>query len=219
MFNNDVRNLNDLYAHKIIKEDVGLGPNAISDVGLGSIKPTIIDIPKKKCACGEEEECSCEHCHYAEKGCKCNGCEECKANQSPSEDCENCEMHGGSEESGARMVKQELFRIHKISAMLHDLLSDEENVEPWVLSKISTSLENLDSIFGFKDYEKYRQKFQTDMSNVEENNEESLYTAIDRGGEQLVNKLKSNLKRESIENLEKILFETIKVIENKKIKN
>ena len=216
MFNNDVHNLNDLYAHKIIKEDVGLGPNAISDVGLGSIKPTIIDIPKKKCACEGEEECDCEHCHYAEKGCKCNGCEECKSNQSPSEDNE---MHGGSEETGVRMVKQELFRIHKISAMLHDLLSDEENVEPWVLSKISSSLENLDSIFGFKDYQKYRQKFQTDMNNVEENNEESLYNAIDSGSEQLINKLKLNLKRESLENLEKILFEKIKVIEDKKIKS
>ena len=103
--------------------------------------------------------------------------------------------------------------------MLHDLLSDEENVEPWVLSKISSSLENLDSIFGFKDYQKYRQKFQTDMNNVEENNEESLYNAIDSGSEQLVNKLKLNLKRESLENLEKILFETIKIIEDKKIKS
>lgn len=203
MFDKDIKLLNELYAHKIVKESVGLGPNAESDVGLSPVKQTIVNIPKKKCACEGEEGCSCED----------ENCEECGCGTSIEGDHD---LKGGSEESGARMAKQELFRIHKVSAMLHDLLKDEENLEPWVFSKITNAQENLASIFAYKDYEKYRQKFNMDMNSLEENNEESLYAAIDKGSEKVISSLKSSLKRESLENLEKILFETIKVIEEKK---
>lgn len=36
----------------------------------------------------DEDAESTEHCSYAQKGCDCNECEECKANQSKSEDAE-----------------------------------------------------------------------------------------------------------------------------------
>jgi len=170
---------------------------------LGRVNLLLSNIPKKKCACEGEEGCTCKDENCEECGCGTN----IEGGHS---------LKGGSEESGAFMAKQELFRIHKISAMLHDLLKDEENLEPWVFSKITTAQENLASIFAYKDYEKYRQKFNMDMNGLEENNEESLYTAIDKGGEKIINSLKSSLKKESLQNLEKILFETIKVIEEKK---
>jgi hypothetical protein len=204
MFEKDIVLLNELYTQKVVKENVGLGPNAESEVGLGSRQPTVINLPKKKCACEGEEGCTCED----------ENCEECRCGTSIEPESG---FEGGSEDTGAFMAKQELFRIHKISAMLHDLLKDEENLEPWVFSKITTAQENLASIFAYKDYEKYRQKFNMDMNSLEENNEESLYAAIDKGSEKVISSLKNSLKKESLENLEKILFETIKVIEQKKL--
>ena len=136
------------------------------------------------------------------------------------EDCEGCEtMHGNehsNEEHGGYMTKQNLFRIVKIAAMLHDLLSDEENIEPWVLDKIARAQGDLNSIFGYKDYEKHREVLNHSLENVEEETENDLFSAIHSGGGSLLDALRKSLKSESREIVEKVLLEAIKVLETKK---
>jgi len=51
--------------------------------------------------------------------------------------------------------------------------------------------------------------------NLEENNEEELFAAIAHGGDKLLSNLKNILRKESKENLEKVLFETILILEEK----
>lgn len=210
MFARDFNALNDLYNTKIINENVGLGPHADNqDVAPTPNKISKIVIPKRPC--GENEE----HCTHAEKGCKCSGCGECKANQSPSEDCEghNPETY----DSNGKMSRQLLFRVFKLSAMLHDLLNGKENVEAWVLSKITNAHDQLESVFGYEDYEKMLNPAHGMCGdNFEESNEEELYSAISKGGDVLLKRLNDVLKRESAENLEKVLLETILILEKKK---
>jgi hypothetical protein len=169
--------------------------------------------PEKECGCEDEET---GHCPWAAKGCDCSECEECKANQK-SEDCEACQGGEGvmpdDSDSNSTMSRQLLFRIFKLSAMLHNLLKNKGNVEAWVLSKITNAHDQLDSVFGYEDYESARQEME--LMGVEENNEEELFSAISRGGDDLVKQLKTVLRRESKEVLEKVLLETINILEAK----
>jgi len=136
------------------------------------------------------------------------------------EDCEECGGMCGSEHSeeehGGYMTKQNLFRIVKIAAMLHDLLGDEENIEPWVLDKIARAQGDLNSIFGYKDYEKHREALNHSLENVEEETENDLFSAINTGSGSLLDALRKSLKSESRETVEKVLLEAIKVLETKK---
>jgi hypothetical protein len=118
------------------------------------------------------------------------------------------------------MAKQLLFRCAKISAMLHEILAGKDNVEAWVLSKITNAHDQLESVFGYEDYEAAKNPAHgmcgDQGGSLEENNEEELITAISRGGEDLLNKIQNILSNESKENLEKILLETILILEKKK---
>jgi len=219
MFAKDYNLLNELYNQKIAKENVGLGP--LGDNTGVTPSPSKIERvsipPKKGCdKCGENEE----HCEYAAKGCTCNHCPECKANQhkEKSEDCEG--YNPDNYDSNGKMARQLLFRMVKLSAMLHDLLKDKNNVEAWVLSKITNAHDQLESVFGYEDYEHALNPMHgacDDMQgNLEENNEEDLYAAISKGGDDLLNQIKTVLRRESKDTLEKVLFETITLLEEKK---
>lgn len=129
---------------------------------------------------------------------------------------ENCECGGSptTEDSNKEMAQRSLFRIFKLSAMLHDILAkSEQDIEPWVAAKINDAHENIESVFGYEDYNAARKAI--DVSELEENNEHELFSAIDKGGHDLISTLKSVLKKESKETLEKILLETIKVLESK----
>ena len=126
------------------------------------------------------------------------------------EECEHPDY-----DNNADMSKQSLFRIFKLSAMLHDLIRKEEQVEPWVLAKITEALEHLESIFGYKDYESFRHQVDTDIQNIGEETETDLYDTITSGGTGLVNKIRDILTQESKENLEKLLYETITILETK----
>ena len=98
--------------------------------------------------------------------------------------------------------------------MLHDILAKSNNdIEPWVAAKINEAYDNIEAAFGYEDYNSARQSM--DVSELEENNEQDLYKAIENGHASLLDKIRSGLKRESKENLEKILLETIKVLETK----
>jgi len=210
MFARDFNALNDLYNKKIINESVGLGPKADQDV-----VPTVDKIVKVNAApkrpCGNEQE---EHCAAAAKGCICGKCSECAPNKS--EDCEGYDP--STYDSNGQMAKQLLFRCAKVSAMLHDLLAGKDNVEAWVLSKITNAHDQLESVYSYEDYEAVKNPMHGtcgDTGNLEENNEEDLFSAIAHGGEHLINNLKSVLRKESKENLEKVLLETILILEEK----
>lgn len=131
---------------------------------------------------------------------------------------EDCEHSCNHEDTNTGMTKQSLFRLVKLSAMLHDLLCAEQNVEPWVLSKITQALNHVESVYGYMDYENYRQQVVTDISNIEEETETDLYTTISKGGSDVVNKLKEVLASESTAILESFLYETINALESKTTK-
>jgi len=192
MFHKDFHLLNEIYNQKIVKENLGLGPEADNQ----SVTPTPSKIqsfkaPVRKCGSKNED---CEDCGGIVGGMKPqDGMEETEKNE--------------------YMSKQLLFRIFKLSAMLHDIIRKGGNVEAWVLSKLTNAHDDLESVFDYKDYEAARS--QMEMMGVEENNEEDLYKAIANGGDSLVSQLRTVLRKESRETLEKVLLETIVLLENK----
>jgi transcription termination factor NusB len=202
MFAKDYHLLNEIYSKKI--NEMNIGPKGDND----SVTPSPSNIskiqlpPKKNFNSGEQEE----HNTATAK--------ECKANLNPGEDCEG--YNPSTYDSNGQMSRQLLFRIFKLSAMLHDILNNKENVEAWVLSKITNAHDQLESVFGYEDYEMAKNPAHATCGNLDENNEEELFSAISKGGEQLINQLNKILKKESIENLEKVLLETILILENKK---
>jgi hypothetical protein len=191
MFARDYNTLNELYDTKIIKENVGLGPLADNNNTTPSNTQAVrIKMPPKRTCGGEEEE------------------------NTSSEDCEGHDPD--SYDSNGRMARQLLFRVHKLSAMLHDLLNNKDNIEAWVLSKITNAHDQIASVFGYEDYEAaLNSNHGMCGDNLEENNEEELFKKIDAGGLDILDLLKSKLSRESKETLEKVLLETIILLEKK----
>lgn len=196
MFARDYNTLNELYDTKIIKENVGLGPLADNNnTTPGNTQAVKIKMPPKR-NCGENEE----HCGTTSKD--------------SSEDCEGYDP--SSYDSNGKMARQLLFRVHKLSAMLHDLLNNKDNIEAWVLSKITNAHDQIASVFGYEDYEAaLNSNHGMCGDNLEENNEEELFNKIDAGGLNILDLLKSKLSRESKETLEKVLLETIILLEKK----
>ena len=196
MFYNDFHLLNEIYDQKIVKENLGLGPRAV-DAGASATPVRIVKAsmpPKRNCGDDEQEE------HANNK----------------SEDCEGYDPSTSS--SNGEMSRQLIFRIHKISAMLHGILQGKNNIEAWVLSKITNAHDQLDSVLGYEDYEaaKNPQHGMCGADNFDESNEEDLYSAIAKGGDELVRNLNNALKKESTETVEKVLLETILILEKKK---
>lgn len=198
MFAKDVQQLNELYNKKIITEALGLGPQAETNTdGLTPVKRAKVELglPIKQCI----------------------GCE-------TEEDCESCggtcgEMGSDSDSEGyenADMAKQSLFRLVKLSAMLHDLIQHSKHIEPWVLAKITDAHRNIESVYGYQDYEAYKNEVDHDIENIEEETEQDLYRSIATGGDIILSKLKKLLATESRAMLENILFETITALEKKK---
>lgn len=229
MFNKDFHLLNELYNARI--NEMNLGPNGENSPATGYTPDKFVAIAKK-CNCKNEDEIDVKKSDLNKDG-KLSKYEKTRGGAidkamggsgklplKGSEDCEGCGCMQGNEHSneehGGYMTKQNLFRIVKIAAMLHDLLGDEENVEPWVLDKIARAQGDLNSIFGYKDYEKHREVLNHSLENVEEETENDLFSAIHSGGGSLLDALRKSLKSESRETVEKILLEAIKVLETKK---
>lgn len=196
MFAKDYNLLNELYHQKIAKENIGLGP-------LGD-NAGVTPSPSKIQRASLPPERGCDKCGENEEG--------------KEEDCEG--YNPESNESNGKMSRQLLFRMVKLSAMLHDILKDKNNVEAWVLSKLTNAHDQLESVFGYEDYEHALNPMHGacgDMQgNLEENNEEDLYAAISKGSDDLLNQIKTVLRGESKDILEKVLFETITLLETKK---
>jgi hypothetical protein len=199
MFAKDFDKLNDLYNTRIfLRENVGLGPEAED-----------YEAPVRACKCGKREGEEAEEC-------------ECMLDNPSSEDDiiladepEQGIEHHDDDNEGARMVKQELFRIAKMAYMLHDIIADRDELEPWLSDKVSRAYEGLNSVFAYKDYEQFRNEIDGDIT-VDEKTERDLFDSINRGGDTLIQQIRKLIQRESKETVEKILVETISVLEAKK---
>lgn len=198
MFAKDFDKLNDLYNTQIfLKENVGLGPNAED-----------YEAPIRACKCGkyegdEAEECECMHD---------------KAEDDEVIIADKPELHNTDtehSESNARMSKQELFRIAKMAYMLHDIICDSEELAPWLADKISRAYEGLNSVFAYKDYEKFRDELDNGIT-VDEKTERDLFDSIDRAGDGIISLIRKRLQKESKETVEKVLIETINILEKKR---
>lgn len=55
-----------------------------------------------------------------------------------------------------RMAKSNLFKAAEAATMLHNLLQDAENLEPWVEEKIAIAAQSLVSVADYMKYEKMR---------------------------------------------------------------
>lgn len=71
------------------------------------------------------------------------------------------EMHGGEYQKDpdgyeGRMAKSNLFKIVEYASTLHDLIEDDENLEPWVEEKIAVAAYMMDAVGHYMEYEKHR---------------------------------------------------------------
>lgn len=187
MFAKDVELLNQLYNNKIITE-MNLGPLGDQDPGAGYSPSQIqkVELPQKDLKNSEED---CEHA--------------------------SCNHVTNHEDTNAGMAKQSLYRLVKLTAMLHDLVCKEDNVEPWVLTKVTEALNHIESVYGYMDYENFKQKVEQDMLAIREEAEGDLYNAISSGGSEILSKINDILASESREVLENLLYETITSLEAK----
>lgn len=55
-----------------------------------------------------------------------------------------------------RMAKGNLFKAAESAALLHNLIQDGENLEPWVQEKIAIAAQSLVSVADYLKYEKMR---------------------------------------------------------------
>jgi hypothetical protein len=206
MASNFIDELNSLYVNRVfLKENVasGIGPNVDSP---SEGKAEDYEAPHRDCLCNDEDdECSCHD------------------DKKPGEDdmvfAKN-EPHGGYDreegheqhETNAYMAKQQLYRAVKMASMLHDIINDDEELEPWMASKITQAFDDLNSIFGYKDYQHFRDKIDHDIE-IEEKTEQDLYKSIDQGGETLINKIKDLMRGQPKEKVEGAVYGMIKMLE------
>jgi hypothetical protein len=188
MVNKDFTLLNEIYNQRIYREDVGMGPENIGNAKPSPINTMKVKLPAPTCnkpGCDEDDELIVTNTDH--------------------------EDH----ESNAYMVKQELFRIAKMAYMLHDIICDREELEPWFADKVSRAYEGLNSVFAYKDYEQFRDEVEQGMQ-VEEGTERDLFDSINRGGDSIINQIKRAVRMESKETIEKVLLECVKALEDKR---
>jgi len=53
-----------------------------------------------------------------------------------------------------KMAKSHLFKIAKYATELHNMLEDDENLEPWVQDKITIASHNMSAIMHHLEYKK-----------------------------------------------------------------
>jgi len=113
-----------------------------------------------------------------------------------SADNEECEMNIAKGEDETYMSKNELYKTYKTCKELHDLLDDQDQIEPWVFSKISVAASMLDGVKHYIEYNKFR--------------EQGAFSAEhERHQHGIASRIKSMLQGESKEVLEAVLRQTI----------
>lgn len=129
------------------------------------------------------------------------------------EECEDCGCDGGSAAASSNpdhdeieMARGELHNTIRHAIGLYAKLKTTNNLEAWVRAKITKAADYLNSVKHYMD---------ADEVQSEQNEEQDLFNALDQGSTDIMHKLSSILARESKENLQKILFEVVQLIEKK----
>lgn len=129
------------------------------------------------------------------------------------ESCEDCgcgmNQDAGMDKDEIQMSKNELYNTISHAVSLYNKLDKIDNLEAWVRAKITKAADYLDSIKHYLDHENVKEPHQ------EQNEEQQIALAFDSGSSNLLAKISSILSKESKENLEKILFEVVQLIEKK----
>jgi hypothetical protein len=211
MFARDFNLLNEIYNQKIVKEDA-----AATDVNPGTpvdSRPSLTRFQMPK----DGIKRKCPNCDEESEECNCDAKDEDDMVFADKPDHSEYDSEEGHEhrETNAYMAKQQLYRVVKMASMLHDIVCDHENLEPWMAAKITQAFDDLNSIFSYKDYENFRKQIDSDME-IEEGTEKDLYDSISRGGSNILNIIKRNIRNESRQNVEKVLYEVISALESKK---
>jgi len=209
MSRNYIDDLNALYSAKVfLKEGTcDLGPRAESEEeydGPAPVRKCLkCDRAAMQCRCNEDEETPGEDdMVFANK--------ETRGEYDTEDDFAETGEH--PEHKASNMVKQNLYRITKMAAMLYDIIPDDDNIEPWVADKLSKATDNINSVLSYKDYEVHKNQVDHDIE-IEEKTEHDLYKSIDQGGETLLNKLKELMKSQPKEKVEDVVYGMIKVLE------
>lgn len=63
---------------------------------------------------------------------------------------------GGDYEYSGRMTKSNLYNMAKHAMMLHDMLQDNDDMEPWVEEKIAVATDAMETVAEYMEYEKVR---------------------------------------------------------------
>jgi len=220
MFAKDFNLLNEIYNRRIYKESTEGGKdqydNPGTSNGIFTQGVTILPVPScNKCdeceICGEEKG-ECEHTRHPEEADMVFADKPVHSGY----DNENIEDHHDSHETNGYMAKQQCFRIAKMAAMLHELIKDEEELSPWIATKISQGFDDLNAVFAYKDYEQYRDELEGHMEEVEEGTEGDLINSISRGGDTIISQIRRVIRNESTATIEKVLLECVKTLEVKK---
>jgi len=218
MFAKDFNTLNDIYNQQIFKESVENGVDVLDNPGTPSgpvdrVLTRVTAIKPKKCMKCNSAASSCPG-HEDEE----NMPEEADmvfAKEPPQSGYDDRERSSEYDETNARMAKQELYRIAKMTYMLHDLINDDEELAPWLADKISRAYEGMNSVFAYKDYEQYRGELESGQE-IEEGTEGDLFDSINRGSDKIINQIKKVVRYESKGTIEKVLLECVKALEVKK---
>jgi hypothetical protein len=192
MASNFIDDLNSLYLNKVfLNENVasGFGPNVN---GSSEGKAEDYEAPHRPCLCADDDE-----------ECKC---------QEDEDEIVLAHDHHDHDETNAYMAKQQLYRTVKMASMLHDIIKDEEQLEPWMAAKITQAFDDLNAIFGYKEYQHFRDQIDQDIE-IEEKTEQDLYKSIDQGGETLINKIKDLMRGQPREKVEGAVYGMIKMLE------
>jgi len=219
MFAKDFNFLNEIYNQRIFREGIESGINVLDNPGTPSgpekVLTQVTSLKPKMCS-----KCNC-----LSSKCECDENTPEEADMvfadkpaHSSYDHEGIEDHRDSHETNGYMAKQQCFRIAKMAAMLHELIKDEEELSPWIATKISQGFDDLSAVFAYKDYEQYRDEVEGHTQEVEEGTEQDFIDSINRGGNNIVNQIRRTVRHESTETIEKVLLECVKALEAKKRK-
>lgn len=210
MASNYIDDLNALYRREIfLKENTcNLGTYGESDEECNDCKN---GAPVRKCLKCKltADECECDD--------KAPGEDDivfAKKEKSSGYDHEDDFAHTGEhpEHQASNMVKQNLYRIAKMAAMLHDIVPADSEIEEWVADKVAKAEDSINSVFGYKDYEAHKHTVEDDIE-IEEKTEQDLYKCIDEGGVSLIDKIKEIMRNQPREKVEDAVYGMIKMLE------
>jgi hypothetical protein len=166
MFGQDVDNLSSLYQKRVLVREFVTNTGQENDSAFYTPEHAVevkgtAPINPHTCTCNHAEDEECDCCRAKKDYIQSLSQSMSQDEEFPLEDePEHTEVPFKDSPFG---VKQQLFRIVKMAAMLHDLINEDEEVDEEILHKIKSAYIDLDEAFGFKDYVEHRKKMESDM--------------------------------------------------------